>query len=101
MTLVIVGNDDNDFEMKHVCPECGHKQYSATHYGSTPTREKLVVGTWNHNCFECGYKPMHSCYVDKDNNMLTINEILCEEHKHPRKTVQGSITGNWDWKDDQ
>lgn len=99
MTLVVVGNLDNFFEMKHICPECGTERYSGTSYGSTPTRESLVVGTWNHNCFECGYQPIHSCYVDEDNNMLTINEILGEKHEASRKTVNGAIKGNWDWKD--
>lgn len=87
------------YHRKHVCPECGHSQYSSVSYGSKPSRESLVVGTWNHNCFHCGNAPTNSFYIDDDENMITINEILGEDHTDTRSIVTGSTNG-YGWEEE-
>jgi len=99
MTLVISNSGEYYYHRKHVCPECGHIQYSSVSFGSKPSRESLVVSTWNHNCFNCGNAPTNSCYIDDDENMITINEILGEETPADRAIVIGSTEGyGWEEK---
>ena len=80
---------------KHTCPECGSKFHSSVTFLSEPSRENLLTSLWNHNCIECGTKPINTFYVNGDDNTITINDILGEMHPKERTIVIGSITGNW------